>query len=360
MTRTYGCYCFAIPHKMLSRLAADSPQDQRDTANGHLRPSAKLRSLRYEAAPPAALASMAKTAKPKKARRQVFDAGSGEDLPGRLVRGETGKASKDEAANQAFENLGTALRFYREVFGRNSVDGRGMGIDAAVHFGANFRNAMWNGRQMIFGDGDDTIGGFTASLDIIAHELSHGVTQHMIPKGLGVVRLPLKEREFKEQKYSLKGQGGALNESFSDIVGSMVKQWHAGQAAKEADWLIGERLLAPVLGRAIRSLKDPGNRKLTWHSDDQIKSMDAYAEDCDVHDASGIPNHAFYRAAIKMKGHSWEKAGPIWFDAYPKLSAKATFEQAARATIAAADARFGVDSSETKAVKAAWRDVKVI
>ena len=355
MNKTFSCFCFAIPPKMFTKLAAASTQADRHAVRSHLRQSAKLRSLRWELTPVAA-----QPGKSKKLRRSIFDMEAKEVLPGRLVRSERGKPAKDPAANEAFANLGVALEFYREVLGWNSVNGRGMDIHAAIHYGAIFRNAMWNGSQMIIGDGDETIGGFTAALDIIAHELTHGLTQHLIPAGMGVVRIPVKEREFREQKYALKGQSGALNESFSDIVGSMVKQWHSRQTVQQADWLIGEKILAPVLGLAIRSLKSPGDRKLTWHSDDQMKSMDQYEEGCDVHDASGIANHAFYQAAMKIGGRSWEKAGPIWFDAYSKLGPQATFEQAAHATIDAADARFGVRSPENKAVKAAWRKVKVI
>lgn len=356
MTRFDGCICFAIPPKMFRRLMERAGVAE---THGHLRHSCKLRSLRYEAGGAAAPPELAR-GRARKTRRSVYDLGGGEVLPGKLVRSEAGKPAQDQAAEQAFDNAGVALAFFREVFGHDSVDGRGMEIMSAVHYGQDFQNAMWNGRQMIYGDGDAMIGGFTAALDIIAHELSHGVTQHLVAGGLGVAKIPMKEREFKEQKYTLKGQAGALNESFSDVFGSMVKQWHAGQTVDQADWLIGTGVLAPMFGHAIRSLKSPGNRRVTWHSDDQIRSLDKYEEGCDPHDASGIPNHAFYQAAMKMGGHSWEKAGPIWFDAYGQLGPKATFAEAADATMAVAQAHFGAQSAEAKAVRSAWRKVKVV
>lgn len=356
MNRYDGCFCFAIPSKMFRKLIAIPEGTDASTAQRHMKHSFKLRSVRCETPPAEAPGVRAR----KKVRRSVFDLRSGEVLPGTLVRAEGGKPARDITANQAYENAGIALRFYKEVFARNSVDGRGMQIDAAVHYGQGFQNAMWNGRQMIYGDGDDSIGGFAAALDITAHEISHGVTQHLIPGGLGVQRIPAGEREFKEQKYTLKGQAGALNESFSDVFASMVKQWHAGQTVKEADWLIGRNILAPFLGRAIRSLKSPGNRKLTWYDDDQIRSMDHYEEGMDPHDASGIPNHAFYQAAMKMGGHSWEKAGPIWYEAYDSLGPKAQFADAAQATTEVATKRFGGRSAEVKAVLAGWRKVKVL
>jgi Zn-dependent metalloprotease len=348
-----GCVCFAIPPKMFRKLLEHGEGAQADR---HMKHSGQLRSLRYEAhyQPPATLA------RARKLRRSVYDVAGGDTLPGRLVRTEDGKQARDAAANQAFDNAGVALAFWREVFGRNSVDGKGMPVVSTVHYGTGFQNAMWNGRQMVYGDGDATIGGFTEALDIIAHELSHGVTQHIIPGGLGVARIPLKEREFKEQKYTLKGQAGALNESFSDVFASMVKQWHRKQTVDQADWLIGENIHAPMLGRAIRSLKSPGNRKLTWSGDDQIKSFADWHEECDAHDASGIANHAFYSVATKLGGHSWEKAGPIWFEAYDRLHAKATFREAAESTLAVAAERYGPNSAEAKAVKAGWRKVKAL
>ncbi len=291
-------------------------------------------------------------------QRVVFDVGTGTTLPGKSERTEGGRPTRDATVNQVYGNTGITLDFFLQVFGRNSINNRGIRVASAVHFGENFSNAMWTGEQMVYGDHD--VGGFTQALDIIAHELTHGVTQYLIPGGLGVVRVPVKDREFKEQTHALQGQSGALNESFSDVVGSMVKQWHAGQDASQASWLLGEHMLAPEHGLAIRSLKDPGNRKLTWYEDDQFKSMDDYIEGADVHDASGIPNRAFYLAAKKMGGFSWEKAGPIWYEAFAKLKPAASFQDAARLTRDVADSRFGNNSKEFKAVVSAWQAVKVI
>jgi len=357
----YCCTCFAVPSKLLSKLADKAGEADRHALHGHIENAARIRTQRsaWVAKTVAAPTDRALQAAPKY-RRSVFDAGGGMDLPGKLVRDEGGKPIKDLASNQAYDNTGITLDFYLKVFGRNSIDNHNMCVESAVHFGENFGNAMWTGEQMIYGDGDSNVSGFTAALDIIAHELTHGVTQHMIPGGLGVVRVPLKEREFKAQTHALQGQSGALNESFSDVVGSMVKQWHAGQDVAQASWLLGEHMLAPQHGRAIRSLKDPGNRRLTWYEDDQFKSMDQYGDGSDVHDSSGIPNHAFYLAARKMGGFSWEKTGPIWYEAFAKLKSKASFRDAAQATSLVASLRFGSKSKEYKAVMAAWQAVKVL
>jgi Zn-dependent metalloprotease len=220
-----------------------------------------------------------------------------------------------------------------------------MGIDSSVHYSKRFNNAFWNGRQMVYGDGDGKLfTGFTRALDVIAHELTHGVTQYTVPGG-GLV---------------YDGQSGALNESVSDVFGSIVKQWHLKQTVKKADWLIGAGIMTPAVGKALRSMADPGNTSLTWSGDDQPGTMKGYVEGGDVHTNSGIPNHAFHLAAMKLGGHSWDKAGPIWYQALSLLHPDATFAEAAQATVKAAELRHGVGSSEAAAVQGAWREVGVV
>lgn len=360
MKAVYRCYCFAIPSKLLRKLAEKVDEKDRSAIHDHIKTTSQLRVGRNQLARRAVAPLADQRAELPPYQRTVFDADRSMALPGQPVRVEGDRPVKDRAANQAYDNTGLTLDFFRAVFGRHSIDNRGMPVHSAVHFGENYANAMWTGEQMVYGDGDHQVGGFTEAIDIIAHELSHGVTQHMVPGGLGVARLPLKERAFKEQTHALKGQSGALNESFSDVVGSMVKQWHAGHTVKQASWLMGENMLAPEHGKAIRSLKDPGNRRLTWYEDDQVKSMDDYVEGADVHDSSGIPNHAFYLTASRLGGCSWEKAGPIWYDAWSTLQSKSTFKDAAKATAAAAKQRFGAQSPEHLAVTAAWQAVKVM
>jgi Zn-dependent metalloprotease len=360
VTSAYCCLCFAVPSKLLRKLAENANEIDRHALHGHIHNTAHLRSQRSALATRDIPASEAGAGQASRTYyRTIFDAGSGMMLPGKQLRKEGGKPVKDTAANEAYDNTGIALDFYLKVFGRRSIDNQGMKVESAVHFGENFGNAMWTGDRMIYGDGDQHVSGFTAALDIIAHELTHGVMQYLVPGGLGVFKVPFKEREFKAQTHALKGQSGALNESFSDVFGSMVKQWHAGQSVTQANWLLGEHMLAPQYGKAIRSLKDPGNRKLTWYEDDQFKTMDHYTDGADVHDSSGIPNHAFYLAAKKLGGFSWEKAGLIWYEAFAKLTPQASFLDAATATSQVAALRFGNASKEYAAVTAAWQTVKV-
>jgi Zn-dependent metalloprotease len=119
----------------------------------------------------------------------------------------------------------------------------------------------------------------------------------------------------------------------------------------------------PAVGKALRSMKDPGNRSVTWSGDDQAADMSGYVEGGDVHTNSGIPNHAFYLAATQLGGSSWEKAAPIWYRALPLLRPSASFAIAARATIAAT-ALLGWDpptrDAARNAVESAWRKVGVL
>ena len=334
------CVCCALPARLLEHVAAKTGTSQAD----HHATSQRLRVQRNTAAATAATDG--------KRGRFIHDAGRTEQLPGRIARPEGAPAVPDHVVNEAYQNIGITLDFFSKVFGRDSLDAAGMDVIASVHFGRSFPNAMWNGTQMLFGDGDGVhIRGFTQSLDIVAHELTHAVTQHAIPGGLGVVR--------RNGKPDLAGEAGALNESISDVFASLVKQWHGNEDVTKADWLLGQGILAPALGHAVRSLKDPGNPARTYEADHQVAHMSRYVEGGDVHANSGIPNHAFYLAASAMGGHAWEHAGRIWYDAMAPLHPKATFADAAHATADSAAHLFGAASREQHAVREAWQKVGV-
>jgi Zn-dependent metalloprotease len=350
MKPKYGCVCFAVPKRLLRQLADESEPEHREVLNAQIAHCSKLRAER---------AACAKSPAPNKTgkqplHRQVFDAEGRTYLPGRLLRDEDDPPTRDKHADQAYENIGIALQFFKEVLGRDSVDGRGMRIDASVHYGYLFANAMWTGEQMIVGDGDGRyVNGLAQSLGIIAHEFTHGISQHIVKGGLGVVQIP-------GQPPALKGEAGALNESFSDVFASMIKQWKANQDVHSADWLLGEDILAAGAGKAIRSLKDPGNRRLTWRQDDQIKDYKLYRSTDGPHKAAGIPNHAFYVAATQLGGKSWETLAPVWLRAYDRLRSRATFLNAAHATQSVAATLHGKDSAALRAVKAGWQKAGVL
>jgi Zn-dependent metalloprotease len=276
--------------------------------------------------------------------RDVFDAGGKKTLPGKLMRTEGGPpVANDDPVNQAYDSTGTTYDFYKEILNRNSVDGRGLKIESTVHSGKAPDNAFWNGSRMVFGDataGGPFMGSFAAAIDVVAHELTHGVTQYTVPGGLDYV-----------------DQSGALNESWSDVFGSVVEQWSKNQDVKAASWLIGAGMMKPEYGTALRSMKAPGT---AWKGDDQPGDMSGYVDGGDVHTNSGIPNHAFYLAASAIGGYSWDKAGRIWYRALSLLTSEATFAEAAKATVDAAGALFGAGGAEAAAVSNAWKTVKVI
>lgn len=337
-----ACTCFIIPPKMLRQLAEEcSDPAERHCLLDQAELSAHLRGQRSVAPVMMGVAAAATGEK----RRTVYDAQSKSALPGKLVRGEGNPPSADLAVNQAYDGAGATYDFYQAVLQRNSIDGKGLRLDSTVHYQNKFNNAFWNGQQMVYGDGDGKLFlGFTGAIDVIAHELTHGVTQYAVPGG-GLV---------------YQDQSGALNESISDVFGSIVKQWTLKQNVEQADWLIGAGIMAPSVGKALRSMADPGNKALTWSGDDQPKTMAGYIEGGDVHTNSGIPNHAFYAAAIALKGNAWDKAGPIWYQALSLLTPNATFADMAKASMQAAALLYGADSAEQHAVQAAWKVVGVV
>ena len=351
MKARYCCVCCALPKKLIRYLADSSDDaDYREMLHAQIRHSDAIRGERSARVIGGVLAS--RGAKPL--QRSVFDARGRTFLPGELLRDEDDPPSHDIAADEAYENIGVTMRFFSEVFDRDSMDAKGQRIDASVHYGLHYVNAMWTGEQMIVGDGDGRmVSNLGGSLGIIAHEYCHGISQHLVRGGLGVVRMP-------GMPLALKGEAGALNESFSDVFASMIKQWHKQQDVTVADWLLGEDILAPRAGKAVRSLKDPGNTMLTWREDDQIKNYKRYTFSDDVHKASGIPNHAFYLAASRLGGKSWDRLGAVWFKGFNKLRARATFLDAAHATMDVAAALHGKGSQTHQAVKAGWKTVNVL
>jgi Zn-dependent metalloprotease len=275
-------------------------------------------------------------------QRLIYDAGGTNRLPGKSVRKEGGAPVADKACNDAYDSTGSTYDFYMNVLRRNSVDGHGLPLTSTLHSRRAPDNAFWDGQQMVFGDasaGGPFQGSFAAAIDVVAHELTHGVTQFTVPGG-GL--------EYQDQP-------GALNESWSDVFGSVVKQWVNKQDVMAADWLIGAGLMNPKYGDALRSMKAPGT---AWKGDDQPQDMNGYVEGGDVHTNSGIPNRAFFLAASAIGGNSWEKAGPIWYKALSSLTLRATFVDASKATVDAAKALYGPAIAD--AVGKAWATVGVL
>ncbi len=337
-------FCSIVPPHVLVSIAENGSANERRAALRTIALSERFRQRRHF------LASLKLATPVGEKRRTVFDAKHSTKLPGTLVRSEGDPGSSDAEVNEAYDGAGATYDLYFEVYGRNSIDGQGMRLDSSVHYGKDYDNAFWNGAQMVYGDGDGTLfERFTRSVDVIGHELTHGVTA-------------------AEANLDYQDQPGALNESFSDVFGSLVKQWTLKQTAPQADWLIGEGLLAPkVKGTALRSMKAPGNAydDPVLGKDPQPATMAGYVQTTDddggVHVNSGIPNHAFYLAAVAIGGFAWEKAGRIWYDALTnRLRQDSDFAACAKETIAGAAELFGAGGKEEKAVRDAWNKVGIV
>jgi Zn-dependent metalloprotease len=280
--------------------------------------------------------------------RRVFDAGGDELLPGDLVLDEERPGlTADVDAQQVFGGCGVMYDFLSKVYLRHSIDNRGMSIDASVHYGRRFPNAFWNGRQLIFGDGDGRIfGPLTRSVDVVGHELMHGVVQHS-------ARLP----------YT--GQAGAISEHLADAFGIMARQYAAGETATQSNWLIGAGLFGPgIQGVAIRSMLIPGTAyDDKWLGrDPQPGHMDDYVDSPEdnggVHVNSGIPNRAFALAARALGGHAWDILGRIWYRVMTgKLTPETTFLSFARDTVTVAGELYPHAPRVQDIVAGAWAAV---
>ena len=344
MCTRHSIFCIVPPH-ILDNIAERGDDAQRQWARRTLVISEQIRGTRMAVSQAAAPLATGER------QRAVFTAESGFTLPGKLVRAEGQPPSGDNAVDEAYDGLGDTYDFFHQVYARNSVDDAGFRLNGTVHYATDYPNAFWDGRQMVFGDGDGRMfQRFTRSLDVIAHELAHGVVE-------------------KTANLAYWDQSGALNESFADVFGSLVRQWKRGDAAHSADWLIGADLLAPgVQGRALRSLEAPGTayNDPVLGRDPQPAHMRDFVETNEdnggVHINSGIPNHAFYVTSRELGGYAWERAGQIWYTALAqrRVPRKATFQQAVNATFSVAGELFGAGSLEQQAVRAGWSAVGLV
>lgn len=261
------------------------------------------------------------------------------------------------AAVDAQYGTDTTWDYYRDVHGRNGIAGDGRGSYNRVHYGNGYNNAFWDDSCfcMTYGDGDGNLLGPLVSLDVTGHEMSHGVTSATA-----------------DLTYS--GEPGGLNEATSDIFGTLV-EFHAANASDPGDWLVGEKIVRPGLGRpALRFMDRP--------------SKDGSSVDCwspsvgnlDVHYSSGVANHFAYLLAegsgtktiggvehsgttcdgSTVTGIGKDRLGAIWYRALTVYMTSSTDYAGARtATLNAARDLYGSGSAERVAVAAAWSAVSV-
>lgn len=304
-----GPCCSIIPSIVLRHIAEnpDVSPESREIALKTLNAIPALHQARATA-----LEAAAPQNRERRLQRKIYDAKQGGSFNNRtlLFSDPNGPGiNPDPSAVNIYEHFKLIFDFYHDEFGRNSFDGNGAEFDGTVHFDGDgpppgYVNAFWNGRQFAFGDGDfELFGSFANILDITAHEVTHAVVQFTARLAPG-------------------NQTGALNESISDVFGSMIKQYYAPrgrQKVTEADWLIGKGIFLVPNARALRDMAHPGtayNNPLVGR-DQQGASMSKYFEGDEdnggVHMNCGIPNRAFHLAAMSIGGYSWQGAGKVWY-----------------------------------------------
>ncbi|MFG3001583.1 M4 family metallopeptidase [Streptomyces sp. NPDC048340] len=242
--------------------------------------------------------------------------------------------------------------FYKGVFGRNGIRGDGVGVVSRVHYGSNYPNAFWDGNCGCANYGNDPATGKTlATLDIVGHELTHGVTASTA--GL-----------------MLSGESGALNEATSDILGTAA-EFSAENTTDVGDYLIGEKAFASGPLRTMDRPSLDGHSRDYWSRD--IGGIDP-------HYASGPARHFFYLLAegsgpkvinkisydsptydgSKLLGIGRDAATRIWYRALTLYMTSTTnYSGARRATLQAAGDLYGPSSAEAGRVAAAWTAVNV-
>ena len=337
--------CSIVPPYILRNIAERGEGEAAAIAQEAITLSAELRDERFASDGVPALAGKPPAGAGAPLRR-VFTAENKRNLPGQRVE----LPNRDVAVREAYDGSGKTWDLFNKAFGRDSIDGRGLRLDSTVHYGTRYSNALWNGRQMIYGDGDGRYFlRFTKCLDVIGHELTHGVTQY-------------------SARLEYENESGALNEHFSDVFGVLTRQFASKQTAARANWLVGAGLYTKrVEGEAIRSMKAPGSAydDPVLGKDPQPSHMRDYVrmteDDGGVHINSGIPNRAFYELSVLLGGKAWAVAGKIWYRTLTqKLRPASRFQDCADATYESAGELFGLQSGPQRAVLAAWRAVGIV
>lgn len=256
------------------------------------------------------------------------------------------------AAADAHYGAATTWDYFKLNHGRNGIFNDGKGVPSRVHYGTNYVNAFWDGKQMTYGDGDGVVAGPLVSIDVAGHEMSHGVTS-------------------ATSNLTYSGESGGLNEATSDIFGTAV-EFYSNNASDPGDYYIGEEIMKdrPALRYMDKPSKD-GNSKDCWYSG---------IGNIDVHYSSGPANHFFYLASegsgaksigglphnsttcngSTVTGITQAKVAKIWYRALTVyFTTSTTYAQARVGTLNAATDLYGAASPERAAIAAAWSAVSV-
>lgn len=285
-------------------------------------------------------------------QRIIFDSKGTSRLQHQIVRSEGDPDTHDDAVDEAYAFSGDVYDFFKENFNRISLDDEGMALISNVHVAdpdtqEKMDNAFWDGTQMAFGDGTDTIfERFTKAIDVVGHEFTHGVISYTC-------------------NLFYRGQSGALNEHFADVFGVLIKQWKQKESVQNASWLVGSDIIKPAqTRRALRDMENPGTafRNDQHLGDDPQPShmKNIYTGNKDyngVHINSGIPNRAFVLVAKAIGGNAWDTAGHIWYNSMNALSKNSNFTDCAKQTVIQAQS-YG--EAEKRIVKKAWENVGIL
>ncbi|MFL0247323.1 cell wall-binding repeat-containing protein [Candidatus Clostridium stratigraminis] len=253
-----------------------------------------------------------------------------------------------KASVSAHYNAEQVINFYKNLFNRDSLDNNGMIIKSFTHYDNNYSNAFWDGEEMIYGDGDGT--NFTylsGDLDIVGHEMSHGVIS-------------------STADLWYHNQSGALNESIADVFGVLIETYNKYNVANggswtfnPADWVIGDDVITPnVPGDSARSLANP----TLDHQPDNMSNYKTMEDTSDgdnggVHINSGITNKAAYNIANLI---GMEKTAKIYYRALiTYMSTYTDFEGAKICLAQAASDLYGQNSAEVTAVNTAFNNVGI-
>jgi vibriolysin len=279
--------------------------------------------------------------------RRTYTASNGTSLPGTLRRSEGQAATGDTVLDQAHDNAGLTYDYYWNVHGRDSFSNAGATINSTVHYSSNYVNAFWNGSQMVYGDGDGSQSGPLTVLDVVAHELTHAVTDY-------------------ESDLIYANESGALNEAMSDIFGAAVEVYRDG-AISANTWKVGEECWTPATpGDALRYMNDPAQGGDYDHYPTRYTGSQ---DNGGVHWNSGIANLAFYllvqggmhprgKTTVVVPAIGMAKAEKIFYRANANyLTPSSNFQAARNATAQAAADLYG--QAEVDAVHAAWDAVAV-
>ncbi|MBI2213386.1 MAG: M4 family metallopeptidase [Acidobacteria bacterium] len=281
--------------------------------------------------------------------RATYSANNGTSLPGTLVRSEGSAAVADTVVNAAHDNAGTTYNYYSTKFGRDSYNAAGAQLKSTVHYSSNYNNAYWNGSQMVYGDGDgSTFIPLSKGFDVVAHELTHAVTQY-------------------ESNLTYSNESGALNEAMSDIMAAAAEAYKVGSVNSNT-WKIGEDIYTPsTSGDALRYMNDPiaDGQSYDYYPTRYTGTQDNGG----VHLNSGIANLAFYllvqggthprgKTSVVVPALGMAQAEQIFYRANRDYMTSSTnFQGARNATAQAATALYGATAEA--AVQKAWDAVGV-